>query len=60
MPCQLQWVRKQHTLTRNDEIITFVNRSLESYCGFHAGRQRHRARQKIVSRYDLQAICLPG
>ena len=31
----VQLVRKQLTLTRNDEVITFVNRNLEPYRGFH-------------------------
>ena len=33
---------------KGDEMITFVNRNLEPYRGYH-----------IQSRYDLQSVCLP-
>lgn len=49
------------TLTRNDEVITFVNRNLEPYRGYHTFmralpellRQRPRARVLIVGANDV-------
>jgi glycosyltransferase involved in cell wall biosynthesis len=47
-------VRKQLTLTRNDEVITFVNRNLEPYRGFHVFM---RALPEIMARRP-KAHCL--
>jgi glycosyltransferase involved in cell wall biosynthesis len=47
-------VRKQLTLTRKDEVITFVNRNLEPYRGFHVFM---RALPEIMARRP-KAHCL--
>lgn len=50
----VQLVRKQLSLTRNDEVITFVNRNLEPYRGFHVFM---RALPEIMARRP-KAHCL--
>ena len=50
----VQLVRKQLTLTRADEVITFVNRNLEPYRGFHVFM---RALPEIMARRP-KAHCL--
>ena len=50
----VQLVRKQRTLTRSDEVITFVNRNLEPYRGFHVFM---RALPEIMARRP-KAHCL--